>query len=156
MNEKLVLDYMPLANSIAWKQSKITPRWVSFEELKSAAYLGLVDAANKFDMSKGSFGNYAKIRIFGAIKDHLKLLLDYGINKQEEFFVENFEKTTTEDFFEFISRKLTTFEARVIRMYYIESRTMKEIGRKEKISESRVSQVISRVQGRLKKILKEV
>ena len=159
MNEQLVLDYIPLANSIAWKQSKITPNFVALDDLRSAAYLGLVDAAIKFDVSKGSFANYAKIRIFGAIKDHLKSLLDYGrktIEQDDVSFLENFDRANTEDFFDFISKKLKEDETRIIRMYYIEFKSMKEIGKKEGVSESRVSQVISKVHNKLKQILKEV
>jgi DNA-directed RNA polymerase specialized sigma subunit len=55
MNEKLVVDYIPLASKLAWQKSMTTPQSVTFDELKSAAYMGLVDAASKFDAGLSLF-----------------------------------------------------------------------------------------------------
>lgn len=159
MNEKLVVDYIPLANSIAVKKKKHLPKHISLDELKSAAYLGLLNASIKYDSSLGSFYNYACIRINGSIKDHLKSLLHNGINNSEQkldvFFLEK-NKIDTNDFFDFVSSKINPSEYNIIKMYYIESKTMKEIGDIEGISESRISQIISISHKKLRKALKEV
>jgi RNA polymerase sigma factor for flagellar operon FliA len=63
--KQMIINFLPLANSIASKEKGKLPKFIDLEELKSVAYLGLVDAANKFDEEKSpSFAAYAKIRIF--------------------------------------------------------------------------------------------
>lgn len=70
----LVLAYMKLANKIAHNKHRKTP-FVAYDELQSAAYFGLVDAAAKYDPSKNDcFGAYAALRIAGAICDYLREL----------------------------------------------------------------------------------
>ncbi len=159
MNKKLVVDYIPLANSIAIKKKKNLPRHISLDELKSAAYLGLINASIKYDPLIGSFYNYASIRINGSIKDHLKSLIHNGINNSEqEIDVLILEKnnTDTNDFFDFVSSKINASEYKIIKMYYIECRTMKEIADFEEVSESRISQIISKSLVKLRNTLKEV
>ena len=71
----LILDYLPLANKLAWKKWRLTPPSVDIDELKSAAYFGLVDSAEKYNVNRGvSFAVYASIRIHGAICDYLREL----------------------------------------------------------------------------------
>lgn len=159
MNKKLITDYIPLANSIAFKKKKHLPNNIRLDEIKSAAYMGLIDASIKYDPSIGSFYNYASIRINGSIKDHLKSLSNNGINNSEQetdvFFIEK-NKIDTNDFFDFVSSKIDTAEYKIIRMYYIESKTMKEIGDAEGLCESRISQIISKSHAKLREALKEV
>jgi RNA polymerase sigma factor (sigma-70 family) len=156
MNQKLIVDYIPLANSIAFKKKKFLPKCISLDELRPAAYFGLVDAAVKFDSSKGSFYNYACIRISGSIKDHLKSLCFFSINNSKEQKSEavlDYNPTDTLDFFDFISSNIEDFECKIIKMYYLESKTMKEIGSLKGLSESRVSQIISKSHEKIKKVL---
>lgn len=152
MNQELVLNYMPLANSIAFKKKKNLPKSITLEELKSAAYMGLLDAASKFDPSKSSFYTYASIRINGSIKDYLKFILNLdkilGIQSNSTNLPE------IDDFFDFVFTKLDVEDSKILKMYYLESKTMKEIGVVENISESRVSQIISSIHKKLKKNLK--
>lgn len=152
MKQKLINDYLPLANSIAYKKKKTVPNCVTLDELKSAAYMGLIEAASKFDFSKGSsFGNYASIRISGSIKDYLRFLVVPDIHSIVEKKIYNdIDSFSTEDFFDFLSKFLNKNESRIVKMYYIESKTMKEIATSENITESRVSQIISNVHKKLK------
>lgn len=69
----LIENNLLLARKIAAYQYKKTPKCVSFDELESAAYYGLVDAANRYN-GITSFDNYASRRIFGEIKDYLRSL----------------------------------------------------------------------------------
>lgn len=154
--KKLIIDYIPLANKIAFQYFKKTPKKIFFEEIKSFAYLGLTDAANKYDPQKGSFSNYAKIRISGSIKDNLKELIkiDRIENSEQDVFEEkiSFTKFNIEvfDFFDLICQKINNdIDKSIIKMYFIENKTMKEIGIVNEISESRVSQI-------LKKSLKQI
>lgn len=149
--QKLVLDYLPLANSIARKYSLNCPRCVSFDEIKSAAYMGLVDAANKFDPSRNvKFGAYARFRIAGEIKDHLKSLTKNDKIFDEEFDCPSSESNQTKEFFDFVSEKLGDSYGKIIRMYYVENRTLKEIGTLNGVGESRISQIIKNCHRKLK------
>lgn len=70
---QLILNHMEDANEIASIQFLKTPKCVQFEELQSAAYLGLVNAAQKYKEDK-PFKPYASFRIYGEIKDYLRSL----------------------------------------------------------------------------------
>lgn len=89
MINQLILDNMIFAESVAKSQIKKTFS-VQFDELKSAAYMGLVDAAHKYD-GRIPFQAYAYIRIIGEINDYLRSLCFFGRNcraiKQELDFV---------------------------------------------------------------------
>jgi RNA polymerase sigma factor (sigma-70 family) len=156
MNEKLIVDYMPLANKLAWQKSMTTPKSVTFDELKSAAYMGLVDAAIKFDPGLSSFPSYARIRISGAIKDHLKHLSNYGsirpVREDDAFFSDN-DEISTNDFFDFAASKLEESDGNLLKMYYVEQKTLKEIGVARGVGESRVSQIISKCHRKLRRSL---
>ena len=69
--QMLVLDYVPLANSMASEKSRLTPPCVTFEELKSAAYMGLVEAASRTP-ARENFQPHARIR--GGMLDYLRSL----------------------------------------------------------------------------------
>jgi len=70
--DELIYEHMKLAERIALHKSRSVPRSVQPDELISAAYLGLVDAANKFNGCLESFKAYAIIKINGAIIDYLR------------------------------------------------------------------------------------
>lgn len=66
---------MPLVARVAAKVRLRLPRQVEVAELISAGYVGLIDAADKFDPARGvAFGAYARRRIAGAIIDALREL----------------------------------------------------------------------------------
>lgn len=70
--DKLIIENMFFAEMLAAKIKKKIKNF-SYEELKSAAYLGLVESANKYDSLKNSsFRAFAYSRINGAIKDYLR------------------------------------------------------------------------------------
>ena len=71
---QLIVLHMDLAKKIALTYSRKIS-CVDKDELVSAAYFGLVDAAEKYKFSKSdNFAAYAVIRIIGAIKDYLREL----------------------------------------------------------------------------------
>lgn len=153
-NEKLALDYIPLANSLAWKKNQKTPKNVTFEDLKSVAYLGLVKAADNYDSNLGSFSNYAKIRINGEIIDYLRQLSSKELKSIEDFQFDEpevFEENTKlKYFFNFVFSKLNNIDSTILRMYYLENKTMKEIGVLHGICESRVSQILKKCKSKIK------
>lgn len=146
---ELVLNYMPLAKSIAFKKKQNSS--FTLEELQSAAYFGLIDAAIKYDANKSPvFSSYAKIRINGEILDFIKnnskqnlKCVDFDSNEPLYFENDNF----LEEFFELLDES----DRVMMKDYYVHGLSMKEIGEMNNISESRVCQKINSC----KKILKE-
>ncbi|MBS4198980.1 FliA/WhiG family RNA polymerase sigma factor [Bacillus sp. FJAT-49732] len=71
--DMLVEKYMPLVSYHVQRISVGLPRNVSREELKSLGLMGLLDALNKYDISRDlKFDTYASFRIRGAIIDGLR------------------------------------------------------------------------------------
>lgn len=68
-----VVEQLPLVNAIARVLSRRLPSTVELNELISDGVLGLLDAARRYDGSRGvSFSTYAAYRIRGAILDGLR------------------------------------------------------------------------------------
>lgn len=68
-----VEDYAYLVKRIAHHMMARMPSCVQIEDLIQAGMLGLLEAAQKYDASKGaSFETYSGIRIRGAIVDEMR------------------------------------------------------------------------------------
>jgi RNA polymerase sigma factor FliA len=73
--ERVLMEQLPQVRYIARRIHERLPRHVPFEDLVHAGVVGLIDALNKFDLSKQvQFSSYAKFRIRGAILDSLREL----------------------------------------------------------------------------------
>jgi RNA polymerase sigma factor FliA len=73
--DALVVENIPLVKAIAARLHGGLPVYVDRDDLVQAGVLGLIDAANKFDLKKHvTFSNYAKHRIKGAMLDSLRKL----------------------------------------------------------------------------------
>jgi RNA polymerase sigma factor FliA len=73
--ESILMEQLPQVRYIARRIHERLPRHVPFEDLVHAGVIGLIDALNKFDLSKHvQFSSYAKFRIRGAILDSLREL----------------------------------------------------------------------------------
>jgi RNA polymerase sigma factor FliA len=71
--QALVLEYAPLVKTVAERVAMRLPSHLSKDELISAGIIGLFDALDKFDATKGTqFRTYAARRIKGAIIDELR------------------------------------------------------------------------------------
>ncbi|MGA8178492.1 MAG: FliA/WhiG family RNA polymerase sigma factor [Desulfobacterales bacterium] len=71
--EDLIIKYAPLVKKIAERMAMRLPPQISKEELIGPGILGLFDAIEKFDSTKGiKFKTYANMRIKGAILDELR------------------------------------------------------------------------------------
>jgi RNA polymerase sigma factor for flagellar operon FliA len=70
---KLIEDSLPLVKHVMYQVSVRFPRHVDREELVRAGVVGLVQAAHRYDASKGvNFSHYAAQRIRGAILDAIR------------------------------------------------------------------------------------
>ena len=73
--DELILEHLPQIKYIAQRISAKLPAHVELNDLVSAGVLGLLDAIDKFDESRGvKFKTYAELRIKGAILDSLRNL----------------------------------------------------------------------------------
>jgi len=71
--EELILKYTPIVKRIAERMAVRLPPNISKEELIGPGVLGLFDAINKFDSTRGiKFTTYANLRVKGAILDELR------------------------------------------------------------------------------------
>jgi RNA polymerase sigma factor for flagellar operon FliA len=66
-------EYAPLVKRIAYHMMMRMPASVQVDDLIQAGMIGLIEASQKYDMSRGaSFETYAGIRIRGAIVDEMR------------------------------------------------------------------------------------
>lgn len=73
LREKLILEYAPLVKVVAGRLSMYLGYNVEYEDLVSYGIFGLIDAIDKFDMTKEvKFETYASLRIRGAILDQIR------------------------------------------------------------------------------------
>lgn len=71
--ERLILQYSPLVKYVAGRVSVGLPSSIEHADLTSYGMFGLIDAIEKFDLSKGvKFETYAIARVKGAIIDELR------------------------------------------------------------------------------------
>ncbi len=71
--EKWIEDYLPLVKSIVSRLRHHFPDTYDSEDMYGIGARALILAVNQFDPSKGkSFGNYAALRIKGALLDELR------------------------------------------------------------------------------------
>lgn len=69
----LIVEYYPLARTIAKRTHSRLPKGIDLDDLVSTAVIGLIEAVERFDHARGvAFKSYAKHRIQGAILDALR------------------------------------------------------------------------------------
>jgi RNA polymerase sigma factor (sigma-70 family) len=155
---EFILQNLKLAQKIA-RRYKRKLSHISLEEIESAAYLGLVQAAESFDFSKSTeFIKFAIFRIFGAIRDYLREL---AWGPRSKFFVHdmaiNLDDLTikTDDIFpnelfEKIIECLPKKNKLAMKKYYVDCEKLFEIAVALDVNESRVSQILSESRKMLK------
>lgn len=73
LREQIIMEYAPLVKLVAGRLHMYLGHNVEFEELTSYGIFGLIDAIDKFDITKEvKFETYASLRIRGAILDHIR------------------------------------------------------------------------------------
>ncbi|NLK62810.1 MAG: FliA/WhiG family RNA polymerase sigma factor [Fusobacteria bacterium] len=74
IRETLVLKYIPLVKYVVGKIIVNLPNNVEYEDLVEYGIIGLLDAINKFDVTKNiNFKTYAVTRVRGSIYDELRV-----------------------------------------------------------------------------------
>lgn len=73
LKEQVIGKYIPLVKYIASRVIIGKSKYIEYEDLVGYGMIGLMDAINKFDESKGmKFSTYASIRIKGAMIDEIR------------------------------------------------------------------------------------
>ena len=73
IRENLILQYIWLVKFVAFKIYCCIGNNIEYDDMIENGYLGLIDAIDRFDSSKGfKFETYARIRIRGAIMDGIR------------------------------------------------------------------------------------
>ena len=72
---QLIREHMPLVDIVVQRMVPQVPSFMTRDDMTSAAMEGLIDAANKYDPTKGAkFKTFAEYRIRGAIFDEMRKL----------------------------------------------------------------------------------
>src|SRR6185436_20531770 len=73
--DTLVLDNLSVVGMVVRRLARKLPPSVEIDDVQSAGILGLMDAAQKYDSTRGArFRTYAELRVQGAILDYLRSL----------------------------------------------------------------------------------
>lgn len=164
---QLVEKYVPLARKMAYQKKRVLPNFIDVEDLESAAFLGLVEAANRFKEDRGvAFSTFAYPRIFGAIHDWLReqgwgkrgeplkiISLDFKSDENNDCLKDTIaikERSNHEEMIEVVAYELDKQATDILRYYFVYEFSMKEIGEKFGVSESRISQLIKQYKERIK------
>lgn len=149
----LIIQHMPLANKIAYKFKK-NLRTIDVDELRSAAFLGLVDAASRYDIDRGNFIAFAIRRIDGEIKDYLRSLgfgskgsnsrgcFAFKGNLNDNFLVAKNNKEI-KIVFEELTESLPLLGKSILWDHFVCGKRLKDIGKDLELSESRISQMVT-------------
>ncbi len=71
--EELIVEYVPTIKYIAQRIAVRLPSHISMDDLISAGVIGLMDAIEKYDLTRdNTFKTYAEFRIRGAMRDELR------------------------------------------------------------------------------------
>lgn len=142
----LVVSHIPLANMIAARYFQKTPPQVTLDELRSAAYMGLVGASRRYE--GGPFPLFATYRIYGEIKDYLRSLAWgnrthpvrvaalAGQDRAEE------EDGGFEEFFEDLTKAVGEDRRKILRLRYAQDMKIRQIAKVVGSSPTRVHQVL--------------
>jgi len=82
--DRLVEKFLPLVNRIAGRLAMGLPSHIDRGDLVGSGVLGLLDAIEKHDASKGPLKNYVALRIRGAMLDDLRKMSWLPRNLQQK------------------------------------------------------------------------
>jgi|PlaIllAssembly_1097288.scaffolds.fasta_scaffold858914_1 RNA polymerase sigma factor for flagellar operon FliA len=157
--DRLIEEHLGLAELLAAQKNRTTPSNIALDDLRSVAFLALVEAAHKYNGNSHTFRSYAAIRIRGEIIDYIRSMcwgtrgnyspivsLDQEIN-DEGFtlgdMIADYRRPEYIPEFSTVDH-LSQFAKEVISLYYVEGLTQKEIGERLGISHSKVSKLLDK------------
>lgn len=152
MNMTLAERYIPLAESMACRRSRNLPSDVTFDDVKSAAYFALAEAAHRYDPERGvSFPTYARLRMSGEITDLFRKRSKNSSDPPDVEAPTSHDMVESRDFFDFVESEIGREDAEMVRGYYLYGRSLKEVGSDRGVGESRASQILKSCHERLRR-----
>lgn len=161
-NEILLLEAMPLVQSIAKSISCKIPIWIDKLDLVQEGYLAVLKSIPRYNSKIGSFINFIRPRIKGAMWDwihkqysHTESLDSmYDDNEYEipvkSIVLEKICKEELENFIPIALDKLNFREQSIIKQYYYSDFTQETVAKLNGISQTRITQILHGVHYRLK------
>ena len=146
----LISRHLSFAEALAKKKYRTAPSGIELSDLISAAYFGLVQAANKFDINKGgSFTTYAFYRINGEMYSFIGSELQ-ARHKSVSIDATDAQGACLKDVIEDkhhssieeIIEPLNPVGKQLIMWYYEDRLSMKEIGVKMGVQQPCVSKLL--------------
>jgi RNA polymerase sigma factor for flagellar operon FliA len=174
----LIERYVPLARALARRVRLVDTPLADADDLASAAFLGLIDAVDRFEPGRGvPFEAYASLRIRGSIIDELRrtdergrsagpgekpktLSLDGLVEEEwcpflgtDDGVEDKFEHEDICGRVEGALKVLPPRQREVLARYYSDSLTLREAGKRMGISEARACQLHGRAIFNLRRAL---
>ena len=158
-------------STVKWYISSL-PRHVAraeADDLASEARIAFVDALKSWDPRLGDLWPYVSVRLKGAMQDYLRKrgadpvagLYEYITSAANVYMAFNPKEIAHEKADELMNidldsvlKDLEETERKVIKGYYRQDKTFKEIGKEIGLSESQVSRVCKGATTKIKKLLK--
>ena len=138
----MIEEHLPLVKHIVFQVAVHFPRHVEREELARAGALGLVEAARRYDESRGvPFERFAAQRIRGAILDAVRAA-DWA-PRSVRMLARKLENRELHGYLRDAISLLPERHRLVVIGYFLEGRTSQELARFLGVTESRVSQLRS-------------
>ena len=149
--KKIIEKYIPFANCLAKSYNR--PKNITFDEIQSAAFLGLCDAASRINSFEELDSFSPNSRIYGEIKDYLRSL-NWG--KRDHYMspiildVEmKFYPKMEEEGLDYILNKIGKIFGKEIKQIfswkYVEGKKIEEIANSLGKTKGRISQIMSMV-----------
>lgn len=144
--EKLILDHMGFADYLAVGMGRKIPKFITLDELKSAAYEGLISAVKNYDYST-KFTTYSALFIKGAMLDYIRDLtksrrkhkinfvsMESKNDSNDKSIGENLcdEKSFvgfSNDLFDALKNVVSHREMWVLKAHYVEEKNLQEISK---------------------------
>ena len=157
-------------SSVRWYVSTL-PRHIARSEasdLESEAKIAFVECLKTWDPRKGDLWPYVSVRLKGSMQDYLRKrggdpvagLYEFVTSAANVYMAFNRKEIVHDEIDKFLHvdsamKDFSDKEKAVIRGYYQNDRTFKEIGKEIGLSESQVSRICKDATLRLKKALRE-
>ena len=170
--KQLVEEHLLYAENYAGKFRKRLPKFISFDELKCATYMGLVKAAKGYEESKTThFCKYASVIIHYEVIEFLRegrwgqKRRQTSISNMKSIYTEGNSKKTildnsigdediqhndVEEVFNNFRKYVSEREFTLLWDCYINKRNAEQISKTESVSASRIRQIIERAVNKIK------
>lgn len=160
----LVLRFIWLSRNIAKRLYEHTHTTVGYDDFASAAAIGLIEAVQRYDPSRGVlFSGFASRRIRGAVYDWLRgsqkerfVRLDDPSEQQDEHEPEPHTSIAHKLWLAHVTRGMTRAEQLIIRLRFCEDLSVSTTAAVIGVDRSRVCQIQRRLFSMLRERLAEV